>query len=356
LKNRKGFKRLTTFKIFFNDWTRRRQTKTRLGERPGSIAGLVEKTNLFVIAFLLAGGIVVCAGLFFVLSYVEHGIEPSNGSGVDFWDCLYFSVVTISSLGYGDFRPVGVGRIIATLEVIYGLIVIALFVAKIVSERQAALIRLIYSSDHERRIKEFRIDLKKRETTLDDAAKDHSHDEIKRLGKQTIALLGALQSYLKFQIHVGILAEVSGKGNMRGLLKCILNLTERASWIALRLPQSRADVQNVLEYAMTRGNSIAVEFIKHTVDDQAIRLCNRIGYVCDRYMKNLEKRTNQPGMPLPKGYTELTPVILDRIQAQLPDGPWPRDIHKTIASRLCLSNSLTHRAIVEILARGGVRG
>src|ERR1019366_6870575 len=51
-----------------------------------------------------------------VLSYDEHA-KPS------FMDCLYFSVVTISSLGYGDLRPVGVGRLIATLEVSTGLVI-----------------------------------------------------------------------------------------------------------------------------------------------------------------------------------------------------------------------------------------
>ena len=46
----------------------------------------------------------------------------------DYWNNLYFSVVTFTTLGYGDFRPIGKIRVLASLEAFLGIFFIALFI------------------------------------------------------------------------------------------------------------------------------------------------------------------------------------------------------------------------------------
>ncbi len=63
--------------------------------------------------------------------YMNVGILDASRQVIikNFWDSLYFSMVTFTTLGYGDFRPLtGVGRIIAGCEAILGVILIALFI------------------------------------------------------------------------------------------------------------------------------------------------------------------------------------------------------------------------------------
>jgi hypothetical protein len=60
-------------------------------------------------------------------------------------DALYFSIVTISSLGYGDIRPVGPARVLVSLEVIVGLAFLGLLVAKVSSVKQDYILTRIYS-------------------------------------------------------------------------------------------------------------------------------------------------------------------------------------------------------------------
>ena len=58
--------------------------------------------------------------------YALRYLGPILGN---FLDCLYFSVVTFTTLGYGDFQPaVGFSRIFVSLESIIGAFTIALFV------------------------------------------------------------------------------------------------------------------------------------------------------------------------------------------------------------------------------------
>jgi len=55
------------------------------------------------------------------------GIEEITSN--NFFDCLYFSTITFTTLGYGDFRPLeGWGRISAGSEAFIGAFMMALFV------------------------------------------------------------------------------------------------------------------------------------------------------------------------------------------------------------------------------------
>lgn len=60
--------------------------------------------------------------LFFLTKSVE-GISGSMG----FLDYEYFSVVTATTLGYGDYHPIGLGRVIASIEALFGMFMWAVF-------------------------------------------------------------------------------------------------------------------------------------------------------------------------------------------------------------------------------------
>jgi uncharacterized protein YjbI with pentapeptide repeats len=73
--------------------------------------------------------------IFGVIYFGGHLIAPSGEGDVDYGDwrgfatCLYFSVVTFTTLGFGDFHPVtDAGRAVASLEAFTGAFMIALFV------------------------------------------------------------------------------------------------------------------------------------------------------------------------------------------------------------------------------------
>lgn len=49
---------------------------------------------------------------------------------------------------------------------------------------------------------------------------------------------------------------------------------------------------------------------------------------------------------------QLTDEIIDEVNKLLPKQPWPKDIHKQIADKLCYSNSLISKATKELIRRG----
>ena len=63
------------------------------------------------------------------VAYTLLELQSSTGRvHGDFLDALYFSVVTFTSLGYGDIRPVGGARLLAGIESLLGVFAISLFV------------------------------------------------------------------------------------------------------------------------------------------------------------------------------------------------------------------------------------
>ncbi len=71
------------------------------------------------------------------------GLHQSNGSE-NLGDSLYFSLVTFTSLGYGDIAPVGASRWVACVEVILGLSLFGLAVSKASAARQSYYLGRLY--------------------------------------------------------------------------------------------------------------------------------------------------------------------------------------------------------------------
>ncbi len=82
------------------------------GERPSrtAVSGL---TMIFASALIYTGGYLAREGIVF---------KP------DFFDALYFSVITFSTVGYGDIIAVGANKVVVMLEAMSGLFVMSIFI------------------------------------------------------------------------------------------------------------------------------------------------------------------------------------------------------------------------------------
>ena len=85
--------------------------------------------------FFVFGFIVIFAGIFFYLGVndAHNMISYNHNANVisnihNFLTCLYFSIVTFTTLGYGDITPYGLSRVFACIEVIVGNLSLGLFV------------------------------------------------------------------------------------------------------------------------------------------------------------------------------------------------------------------------------------
>jgi len=106
--------------------------------RPGRITSgrLYASVSLYLMIAIVFFGLF---NLFETLnpgSFVENGLQP--GTPVSRHSLIYFSLVTLTTLGYGDIVPVWhAARMFAALEAVTGVLYIAITVARLVASYQS---------------------------------------------------------------------------------------------------------------------------------------------------------------------------------------------------------------------------
>lgn len=171
----------------------------------------IEKTS-FKLLFTLFSIVAVTFAFFYSSFPVEHGqlkFSYDTAAEVDFWDCLYFSVVTISSLGFGDYYPLGWLRLLVGLEVLLGLIFLGILVAKIASEKSAYYLKRLYSGQVHDRITGFGdglLNWLNQYQSVVDEGKFHAKlfgNKNENLYEDLLSLSISIRKYIGYEVYFG---------------------------------------------------------------------------------------------------------------------------------------------------------
>jgi voltage-gated potassium channel len=101
---------------------------SRLTRYQKSVVGSIRQRSVLITLITLAFILLSSAGV----NYFEQGAVDSNIHSI--WDGIWWAVVTIGTVGYGDLFPVSVGgRIVGLLVIFFGVGMMSLFTATIAS-------------------------------------------------------------------------------------------------------------------------------------------------------------------------------------------------------------------------------
>lgn len=110
---------------------------------PNKIKGKRLSVENFLILASVYATVMIGFGLIYILlemndhTVLIEGNEIRRGNYFDLLETgLYFSAVTLFSVGYGDINPVGIGRLVAVIEALIGYTIPAAFVARAVYDME----------------------------------------------------------------------------------------------------------------------------------------------------------------------------------------------------------------------------
>ena len=108
---------------------------------------LIDQLSLRRWLSLWLGSVILSAGFYCVASFFLEGngirntIHSELDATVSFPTALYFSCVTTTTLGYGDYAPEGLSRFVAIFQALLGMIVVGVVISKMLSRHQEQMIQ-----------------------------------------------------------------------------------------------------------------------------------------------------------------------------------------------------------------------
>jgi potassium channel LctB len=101
--------------------------------------------NFFILAIIYLTVMISFGLIYFLVGSEVHPVliegEYSKSTSnveetiIELETALYFSAITLFSVGYGDIAPIGIGRVIAVIEALIGYTIPTAFVARTVFDR-----------------------------------------------------------------------------------------------------------------------------------------------------------------------------------------------------------------------------
>ncbi len=121
----------------------------------------IEQLTFFRIFFLWTF-IIILFGMFyhFFVNGAGSLVYTVNHKPVlSLYDSIYFSFITATTTGFGDIIPIGLFKIVAILEVVFGLILLAIVTSKLIAIKQNTILSEIYEISFNERVNRLRSSL-----------------------------------------------------------------------------------------------------------------------------------------------------------------------------------------------------
>lgn len=217
--------------------------------------------------------LIIAIGLLILVSavilYAWDLALSSKGEIISFGDSLYFSIISFTSLGYGDIVPVGFGKVICSLEVLLGLALVALLVGKIASERQSALLLLIYTAENQKKLQEFESKILAHTELIDQALDNHNKELVFDYARDGYNFLASISKYLVFHSDQGKLASFGNIPSLRKLYAAIIKL-EGIAYEAIQTSSVKGGSITYFMRLIEKSDATARMMFRHHGEDKRI--------------------------------------------------------------------------------------
>ena len=282
---------------------------------------------------------------FSVMTYYGHGmniavkcLEPIDSV----LSAMYFSAVTLTTLGYGDISPLRAGRVVAIFLAVTGLTIVAIVIGKVSSERQSSLLLLLHTSDVERRMSAFSKDVDEYIDEIRSLSSINDLDKLHNNLKLLRALIESINKYMVFHINQSLFIEIG----TNTAIKKLMNKFSECHDVIFELKD--ISIKNQKIESVTYGISKKMSFIEDMLDANSTEKKSNSELFRVRNLRLKHDEFTQW-----KKIT-MTESLLLAVQSKLPSVPrqeWTKHVHKSIAEELDVSNKLVVKCIDELKSR-----
>lgn len=288
----------------------------------------------------------------------------------DLLEAAYFSFVTFTSLGYGDLNPIGFGRFVAVLVVLFGLVFIALLVGKFASERQQAVLLLLHTSDCQRRLNDFMSEIDRFCDDLEKAAGAVATEQARSAAKSLATRVEAVSNYLVFNANQARLIEFGNESSLVALYTALAKVQrlcidvhkiEKSDLLLSRRTRSLANrceglvkLMQLFHESTEQQTSYVgalwrrVSVLRKAAKPEPSALAQRVSAISTSMSERGDLLRTWV-------YSNCTPAVCEQVWSASPVGEtatWGAHFHKRLAKELQISNRLAQKCLTKLLDEG----
>jgi hypothetical protein len=313
----------------------------------GKVIESISYWGLFLITALMLLGSAI------IYTYQQWPGPDDTYVRYNYLDCLYFSIVTFTSLGYGDMTPLGLSRLVAGVEVFSGLFIVAILVGKVASERQNTWIQLIYTSLNQDRLNNFKKSINELIAKLRPVIDENDEKEIRKELDKILPFISGIKNYLLFQSNQGKLANFGNKSSLKGLYNSLIEL-QKLLIATYKNGKFSIDTNIKIENIQVIIYTIGAYMIRFHKNHNSVSLVlNKLNDNHNFFIRTYSQIQSEIGG---RDYNtrRMTESLIGEVLKHLPSKPWEKNIHKQISKELNISNSLCTKCITELINRGQI--
>lgn len=229
--------------------------------------------------------------------------------------------------------PASWGRVVAGVEALLGVFLVALLIGKLASERQSALLLLIYTSDQQRRLSGFAAELQHYAGTFD-SSQALDLEAVERCA----AFIASFRAYLMFQTHQGRLADFGNGSALRQLYRSMYKLLSSIEDLLARVVLEPRVEERLLRVANRVARLATIMEPFHEDDGTATSTLAAVGTTMKR-IRDWES-------------SAVTARRLEQVLAVVPPKPWPKHFHKAASVQLGISATLFRKCMNKLMESG----
>lgn len=312
-------------------------------------------------------GVLLLATAYFCWGPSGHTL---NATEPDFLEAAYFSFVTFTSLGYGDLSPVGFGRFVAVLVVLFGLVFIALLVGKFASERQQAVLLLLHTSDGQRRLNDFTSEIDHFCDDLEGEAGAGAILQARSTAKSLTTRVEAASNYLVFNANQARLMAFGNESSLIALYAALAKVqricinvhkTEKSDLLLSRRTRALANRCEGLVKLMqlfhesTEKQTSYIRALWRRVSAFLNPVKPPPSALAQRVLAIYAAMSEQGDLLRTWMRSGYTPSVCEQVWSACPAGEpatWGTDLHKQLAKELQISNSLAQKCLTKLSGDG----
>lgn len=240
----------------------RRSLRQRTFDLSKKLMLAIDSWDMVSVFIVMIIWIFMCAWLYYCISVSNKGCIKSGEVVVsDFWNYIYFSIISFTTVGFGDICPVGYCKVVVAVEGMSNFVFMGIFIGKLTGYKNTYMLERLYSSESDKRISGFSEGIRNGCNNIIEMSENRKFDRVQLETMLNVVI--AIRRYLGYETYFGGLYGDISRKCIKKICKPILDFcNDMFKYMGKDIYDGLNDKENILLYKILQTEYIIADIIE----------------------------------------------------------------------------------------------